>query len=90
MLEDISTKKMPKNIGGSVKMLRRVSPRNKILKNKNKLNNINIFKRSLPLSMKSSGQFGPEKKIKKNKANKGNINTNLFLNDQELNIIFLY
>ena len=65
MLEDISTKKMPKNIGGSVKMLRRVSPRNKILKNKNKLNNINIFKRSLPLSMKSSGQFGPEKKIKK-------------------------
>jgi len=35
--------------------------------------------------MKSSGQFGPEKKIKKNKANKGNINTNLFLNDQELN-----
>jgi hypothetical protein len=46
-LEDISTKKMPKNIGGSVKMLRRVSPRNKILKNKNNKNKLNKNKMSL-------------------------------------------
>ena len=91
-LEDISTKKMPKNIGGSVKMLRYVSPRNKILKNKNnnnknnknKLNknNISLFKNSLPLSMKFSESIGLEKKIKNNKDNTNDFQS---LNDQELN-----
>ena len=88
-LEDISTKKMPRNIGGSVKMLRRVSPRNK-LKNKinknnqNKLikNKISLFKQSLPLSMKFPEPI--ESEVKR-KNNNDNINTIQFLNDQELN-----
>ena len=88
-LEDISTKKMPRNIGGSVKMLRHVSPRNK-LKNKinknnqNKLikNKISLFKQSLPLSMKFPEPIESEVKRKKNNDN---INTIQFLNDQELN-----
>jgi len=90
-LEDISTKKMAKNVGGSVKLLRYVSPRNKILKNKNNKNNknnqnkISISKKSLPLSMNSSGKIGQEIKIKNNKRIKGNINKNHFLNEQELN-----
>ena len=88
-LEDISTKKMPKNIGGSVKMFRRVSPRNKILKNKNNKNKLNknkmsLFKKSLPLSMNFPDPIDSEKKIKINKDNTHN-NTILSLNEQELN-----
>ena len=90
-LEDISIKKKPKNIGGSVKMLRRVYPRNKILKdknnknNKNKLNQISVFKKSLPISMNSSGPISPKKNNNNNNEIKGDINGNLFLNEEELN-----
>jgi len=89
-LEDISTKKIQKNIGGSVKMLRRVSPRNKILKNKNNKinkinlikNNISIFKKSLPSSMNFPEPIDSEKK---RKISKDNTKITQSLNDQELN-----
>ena len=83
-LEEISTKKIQKNIGGSVKMLKSVSPRNKIMKNKNKnklnKNKISLFKKSLPLSMNFPETIDSEK----NKNNIDKANTLLPLNEQEL------